>query len=298
MVFVSEKFANLELLLLPDEQLIYKVELRGGIAVTLTNRRFIMLGGGLASEYRSVFYSDIEDVCVEKRLLNLEVSICVKDHPEPISFKLKDEEKAGEICEKINNNVHTAKLGIEKITRTKIEAGAAYVSEQGAYRPYLYESRIDANMVKALERREAVLVEGQKNYDWAAYTKTNAVQLGIKGAIVGGKVLMFAGAAGNKTMSMMINRVRAGMPVIIRAIKLSGKNAILASGLQSYMNKKVNVTNLAGYTISSHQKPFAYNFRSGALIGEIALDVGKGKKQLEQDDLKIFTHRRVKAGFG
>ncbi|MEM3841606.1 MAG: PH domain-containing protein [Candidatus Micrarchaeaceae archaeon] len=310
---MKDKLSDLDILLLPEEHMVYSAAVPSSITksktIALTNRRFIMLDG--YSDYTSVFYSDIVDISAEKRLLRLDVIIKVSNSAEPIVFRLKNSDVAEEICEKINKCVYEAKLGIESMVNTDREVYMAVQTQEAAssVRGIGIEqakrlARLNETIV--IEEGGNALAKNEEAKSASIQKKASAVQLEKKVSIVGNRVRILAGDYSNKTISMVITGIRKGAPIFASfasAIKTSRKG--ISSLLPAFGKESSSVlSGISGYAAVSKQKTFVYDFKTGRLIGSNALgysrdaDATAKKTSLDLNSFMIFSHRRVKEGMG
>ena len=299
---MGNKFASFEHLLLPEEQLVYSTEVLGGVAknraIALTNRRFIMVEDGFKSNYTSIFYSDITDVSAEKRIRRLEIMLRASGIDEPVSFALRDMDNAAEVCEKINMHIRAIRSKADaQSTRQMWERGTGYSTEAQLYTVRQKENvYIGLSEMKTLVRREAaqpVIIEEQSSK--GKIVKTYFSGIGKMSTLAGGKVIVLAKGAGGVTLSYVLKGIKKGMPVLIDMARGSMNGFVLV-----YPGRKARndgAVDLGGYRIAARTGTFSYNFSDGSLNGTVAIGGSGRSKALDQNSLKIFSHRRVREGF-
>jgi hypothetical protein len=300
---MGNKFASFEHLLLPEEQLVYSTEVLGGVAknraIALTNRRFIMIEDGFKSNYTSIFYSEITDVSAEKRIRRLEIMLRASGINEPVSFGLRDMNSAAEVCEKINMHI--------RATRGRTNAQSAmpawdrvanYTNEAQLYAVKQTQNvYIGLAEMKTLVRRETatpVIIDEQNSK--GKVVKAYFSSVGRKSTFASGKAIVLAKGVGNATLSYILKSIKGGMPVLIDIARGSMNSFVLI--YPGRKARKDDGVDLGGYRIAARTGAFSYNFLDGSLNGIAAID-GRGRsKTLNQNDLKIFSHRRVRESFG
>ena len=299
---MGNKFADFEHLLLPEEQLVYSTEVLGGVAknraIALTNRRFIMVEDGFRSNYTSIFYSEITDVSAEKRIRRLEIMLRASGIDEPVSFALRDMDSAAEVCEKINMHIRAIRSSAKGQSALQVQE-AGYSDEAQLYavqqREKAYIGFVEARALARMEKAEPISLNLNEQRGRSEIAKAYVGSIGKKGIVVGGRAIVLAGGVGNVTLSFILNGIKKGMPVLIEKAKWSVNGLMTVySGRQT---RKADMVDLGGYRIAARTGAFSYNFSDGSLNGIAAIGGRSKSKALDQNDLKIFSHRRVREGF-
>lgn len=288
-------------MLLPEEQLVYSTEVLGGVAknraIALTNRRFIMVEDGFRSNYTSIFYSDITDVSTEKRTLGLEIMLRANGVEGHVSFGLRNIDNAAEVCERINMHVRAIRGGAATQSVMQSQAGGYSTEVQLYAAPSREKAYIGMETAKALARRETVapvVIDEQKARSEIA--KAYVGNIGKKGAIVGGRAIILAGGVSSVALSYILKGIKKGMPVLVEKARSSMNGlVVIYSGRKAV---KVEGIDLGGYRIAARTGTFSYDFSSGNLNGTAAVGSEERRKKLDQNDLYMFSHRRVREGFG
>ncbi len=299
---MGNKFASFEHLLLPEEQLVYSTEVLGGVAknraIALTNRRFIMVEDGFKSNYTSIFYSEITDVSAEKRIRRLEIMLRASGINGPVSFGLRDMDSAAEVCEKINMHIRATRGRADaQCTMPAWDRVGNYSKEAQLYAvKQTQNAYIGLAEMKTLVRREdaaPVIIEEQNGR--GKVVKAYFSSIGRRGTFAKGKAIVLAKGAGGATISYVLKGIKKGMPTLVNMGKSSMNGFVL---IYRGRKDKTDEVDLGGYRIAARTGAFSYNFSDGSLNGIAAIDGSSRSKTLNQNDLKIFSHRRVREGFG